>query len=68
MTRPEALALVSRLAVGLAPDVAGVARLLERIAQDDRAEEMRAALVEHGAAALLDEAHGRASDGMGDRA
>lgn len=54
MTRTEALALVARLAHGLSPDMAGVARLLERISEHDEAEMLRAVLTERGAEALID--------------
>jgi len=55
MTRQEALVALRRLAVGLAPDLAGVARLLERVSVHDEAEALRAVLTERGAEALLDE-------------
>jgi hypothetical protein len=54
-TRSEALATVRRLAASLDasdPDAAS-ARLLERISQRDDAAELRAALVELGALALV---------------
>jgi len=54
MTPEVALAAVSRLAVGLRPEQAGVDLLLERIARRDDSEVLRAALVERGAAALLE--------------
>ena len=56
MTREKAVATLRRLAAGLAPDLAGVRRLLERISQADDPECLRALLTERGAAALLDEA------------
>lgn len=55
MTRDRALAELRRLAHGLQPDLAGVARLLERISQADDPEELRGLLTERGAEALLDE-------------
>ena len=54
MTRADALATVRALARGLHPDVAGVDRLLERVAQHDAPETLRAALLERGAEAILD--------------
>ncbi len=54
MTRPEAVATLHRLAVGLAPDLAGCGRLLERISQADDPEMLRDVLTELGARALLD--------------
>jgi hypothetical protein len=53
MTRDQALTTAQRLGADLAPDQAGVSRLLERIAQRDDAEMVRAALIERGAAAVL---------------
>ncbi len=55
MTRAGALATVRRLALGLDPDLAGVSRLLERIAASEDAEALRDALVDLGAMALLDQ-------------
>jgi len=55
MTHAEADLALHRLAVGLEADVAGVLRLLERIAGSDEAEALRDRLVELGAAALLDQ-------------
>ena len=55
MTRLEALALLRTLAHGLAPDLAGCSRLLERVAADEEAEALRDALTELGSRALLDE-------------
>ncbi|HVO12172.1 MAG TPA: hypothetical protein VMX54_15635 [Vicinamibacteria bacterium] len=55
MTRPEALTTLRRLAAGLPADLAGQARLLERISNHDEAEQLRDALVELGASVLLDE-------------
>lgn len=54
MTREAALVDLRRLAVGLEPDLAGQRRLLERVAESDHSEELRDALIEMGAAALLD--------------
>ena len=57
MDRATASNTLKRMATGLTPDAGGVARLLERIAErSDEAEELRALLVEGGAARLLDEA------------
>ncbi len=53
MTRDGAVEVLRRLAVGLGPDLAGCARLLERISETDDAEALRDALVETGARALL---------------
>jgi hypothetical protein len=55
MTRSEALTLFRSLALGLAPDLGGVARLMERISSRDEAELLRDVLVELGARALLEE-------------
>ena len=55
MTRADAAAVLGRLAVGLTPDEAGAARLLERIAAAEDPEGLRSALMEHGAAALLEQ-------------
>lgn len=63
VTRQDALAIVARLAQGLRADVAGVDRLLERLAMTDTAEELRAALLVRGAEAVLDEADGAARGG-----
>jgi hypothetical protein len=54
MTRAAALAILHRLAAGLPSDMAGCARLMERIAEHDEAETLRAALAELGARALLE--------------
>lgn len=54
MTREQALAELRRLAGGLPVDDSGTWRLLERISQHDAAEELRGALAELGARALLD--------------
>jgi hypothetical protein len=54
VTRAEALAALRVLTVGLAPDLAGQARLLERIASHEEHEALRDALTEEGARALLD--------------
>jgi len=56
MTRPEALTTLQRLAAGLSPDLAGQARLLERVSNEADAEALRDALVELGARLLLDKA------------
>lgn len=61
MTREAALRELCRLACGLGPDLVGERRLLERIAATDTAEELRAALLELGAARLLDELAGGAA-------
>jgi hypothetical protein len=58
MTRSEALAAVRRLASGLAADQAGILRLLERVSLDEDAEALRDALVELGAAVVLDAERG----------
>ena len=55
MTRSEALGILARLAGGLAADAAGVARLLERVSEQEDPEMLRDVLVEVGAAALLRE-------------
>ena len=66
MNRPEAFSELRRLArgldsdgrrcgAGLEADLAGVRRLLERLAAHDEPELLRALLVELGAAALLEE-------------
>jgi len=54
VTRQDALQALRRLAVGLAPDLAGCARLLERVSVHEDAEALRDALTELGAEALLD--------------
>jgi hypothetical protein len=54
VTREQALAELRRLAGGLPVDDSGTWRLLERISQHDAAEELRGALAELGARALLD--------------
>ncbi len=54
MTRSEALDAVRKLAGGLPPDLAGCARLLERISNHDDAEALRDVLTEARARALLD--------------
>jgi hypothetical protein len=56
MTQPEARAQLRRLAVGLATDLAGCSRLLERVAASEDAEALRDALIEEGARALLEAA------------
>ena len=55
MTRAEALALLRTLAHGLAPDLAGRGRLLERVSVHEEAEALRDALVELGVRVLLEE-------------
>lgn len=59
MTREQALAALRRLSLGLAPDLDGVRRLLERISVHDQAELLRDLLIERGAEALLDVEAGR---------
>lgn len=54
MTRADALSTLRRMAHGLAADLAGCARLLERVAADEEAEALRDALVELGAHELLE--------------
>jgi hypothetical protein len=54
MTREAADLEIDRLGFGLPSDSAGVDRLLERIAQHDDSEALRARLVEAGAEARLD--------------
>lgn len=56
MTRLEAQQALRRLAAGLPADLAGVARLRERVAQHDEREALQDALAERGARAMLDEA------------
>jgi hypothetical protein len=56
MSRERALAILRRLARGLSADMAGSARLMERISQHDEAETLRSALAELGAQALLEAA------------
>ena len=56
MDRTVAVAELQKMARGLAPDMAGCARLLERVAGHEDAEALRACLTERGVAALLDEA------------
>ena len=56
MTREDAGRELRRLAGGLQPDIAGCARLLERISSSDHAEALRDALTELGARALLESA------------
>ncbi len=53
MTQGEALALLVWLAAGLPTTAEGRCRLLERIAETDEPEALRAALVDLGAEALL---------------
>jgi hypothetical protein len=53
VNRETAARELHALCVGLSPDPAGVSRLLERIAASDVAEELRGALVEGGALALI---------------
>ena len=59
MNRQEAVTALQRLAVGLEPDVAGEARLLERVSSSHDPEALRDALVELGAEALLEGQAGR---------
>lgn len=59
MNRAEAEAALRRLAHGLEPDLAGERRLLERVSEQDDPEQLRAALVEMGAARLLEGQAGR---------
>lgn len=54
MTHADAVAVLRSLALGLAPDMAGCDRLLERVAAHPDAEALRDALTELGAQALLD--------------
>jgi hypothetical protein len=54
MSRAEALETLRGMAHGLPCDMSGCARLLERVAQTDEAEALRAALTEVGARTLLD--------------
>jgi hypothetical protein len=54
VTREAALEALRALALGLAPVVAGTARLMQRTSQHEEAETLRAALVEEGARTLLD--------------
>ncbi len=54
MNRQVALEQLRDLAHGLNADLAGAHRLLERIARSDESEELRSALTEVGALALLD--------------
>ena len=55
MTREEARTALRALAAGLAPDVEGVRRLLERISVHTDAEALRDFLTEEGAARLLED-------------
>ena len=55
MTRERAIAELRRLAGGLQADQAGAARFMERISERDDAEDLRAALVEEGARAVLEQ-------------
>jgi hypothetical protein len=59
MARIQAEHTLRRLAHALEPDLAGVRRLLERIAQAEDPELLRALLTERGAQAVLDEEAGR---------
>ncbi len=52
--RPETLAELRRLAVGLLRDDTSVRRLLERVAAAEEPERLRALLTELGAKSLLD--------------
>ena len=55
MTRPEALVALRRLALGLPPGSVEeqASRVVERLAAHADTEELRAALIELGAAALV---------------
>jgi len=55
VTHADAITALRRLSHGLAPDLAGAQRLLERVAGQEEAEELRDALVELGVRALLDD-------------
>ena len=55
MTREEAGRVLRCLAHGLAADMAGCSRLLERVSVDPEAETLRDLLTEEGARRLLDE-------------
>ena len=59
MTRGETMTAIRTLAAGLEADDAGIRRLLERISVHDAAETLRDALVEAGAAALLEDVAGQ---------
>lgn len=54
MDRASAEAALRKLAIGLAPDLAGCARLLERISAHENPEALRDALTEQGVRALLE--------------
>ena len=58
MTREDALQALQRLAVGLEPDLAGCARLLERVSVHEEAEVLRDVLVELGVRVVLDDGPG----------
>jgi hypothetical protein len=55
LTREAALLELRRLLIGLPADLAGCARLMERISASDHAELLRDVLVELGARALLED-------------
>lgn len=65
MTRETALDSLRRLSAALPPDLAGTARLLERISQTEEPELLRDLLIERGAAALLEELSRPATAGRG---
>lgn len=54
MTRPEAMVTLRALALGLAADMAGLSKFMERISTNTEAELLRDLLVEECARALLD--------------
>jgi hypothetical protein len=59
VTRQDADRQLRLLAHGLAPDLDGTRRLLERVSQAGDPEMLRAVLTELGAERLLDEEAGR---------
>jgi hypothetical protein len=59
VTRGQAEETLKTLALGLAPDVAGHARLMERISVHTDAELLRDLLTEEGARALLEDLEAR---------
>jgi hypothetical protein len=54
VTREQALTAIRAQAIGLEPDLAGCARLLERLSVHAESECLRDALTELGARALLE--------------
>jgi hypothetical protein len=54
MTHSEAMAAIRRLASGLQPDIAGCARLMERLSVHAESECLRDALIVVGRRALLE--------------